>query len=68
MPKPLPTAHGPRLFHGVCSEARAALVASLAKASTTTVALVADPRRAMELSVEVQTYAGWTKQSIEVLH
>lgn len=68
MRKPPPTADGPRLFHGVCSEARAALIASLAKAPSTTVALVADPRRAMELSVEVQTYAGWTKQSIEVLH
>ena len=60
MPKPTPKVHDPRLFHGVCSEARAALITSLAKTSTT-VALVGDPRRATELSVEVQTYAGWSK-------
>ncbi len=70
MPTPLPSAQGPRLYHGVSSEARAALIAAHAQAAphATVVALVADPRRAQELTAEIATYTRWAQQTIEVLH
>ena len=51
------------LYHGVCTEARAPLLYSLAQGNDTemTVALVADPRRAQELAVELETYSAWVK-------
>jgi len=59
-----------RLYSGVCSEARAALLYSLASAEdgSTTLALVADPRRAAELAAEVRTYADWNESALEILH
>ena len=49
------------LYHGVCRAARAPLLYSLAQSNDTemTVALVADPRRAQELAVEIETYTTW---------
>lgn len=62
----------PTLYHGVCTEARAPLLYSLAQSSTaeTTIALVADPRRAQELAAEVDHYAEWSaaKKPLQVLH
>ena len=51
------------LYHGVCTEARAPLLYSLAQSNDTemTVALVADPRRAQELAVELETYTALVK-------
>ena len=51
------------LYHGVCTEARAPLLYSLAQGNDTemTVALVADPRRAQELAVELETYTALVK-------
>jgi transcription-repair coupling factor (superfamily II helicase) len=68
----LPAANEARLFHGVSAEARAALLSALALESPlgTTVALVADPRRALELAAEVETYTQWSKSetTLEILH
>lgn len=59
-----------RIYSGVCSQARAALLDSLAGElpGATTIALVADPRRAAELAAEVRTYADWHQADLEVLH
>ena len=59
-----------RIYSGVCTEARAALLASLACAadSETHIALVADPRRAAELAAEVRSYADWSGADLEILH
>jgi transcription-repair coupling factor (superfamily II helicase) len=64
---------GPTLYHGVCTEARAPLLISLAQNSenSTTLALVADPRRALELASEVNSYLTWNTVQMapmEVLH
>ncbi|MEC8614028.1 MAG: hypothetical protein VXY17_01315, partial [Verrucomicrobiota bacterium] len=60
------------LYHGVCMEARAPLLYSLAQSNNTemTVALVADPRRAHELAVELETYTSWAevKTPLQVLY
>ena len=60
------------LYHGVCTEARAPLLYSLAQSNDTeiTVALVAEPRRAQELATELDTYALWAraKTSLQVLY
>ena len=57
----LPDANTRRLFHAVSGEARAALVTSLAKQETKqiSVLLVADPRRALEIAAEAETYSQW---------
>ncbi len=72
MAKLLPVANEARLFHGVSAEARAALLSALALESPagTTVALVADPRRALELATEIETYVRWTgsKAALEILN
>lgn len=64
--------HAPKhqLFHGVCSEARAPLLLGLIQSAkqSTTVALVADPRRAQELAAEIEVYDGWSNGGIEILH
>ena len=59
-----------RLFSGVCIEARATLLHSLAiePRGSTKVALVADPRRAAELAAEIRTNADWNESELEVLH
>jgi transcription-repair coupling factor (superfamily II helicase) len=59
-----------KLYSGVCSQARAALLDSLAREESggTTIVLVADPRRAAELAVEVGTYANWNEAELEILH
>ncbi|MGJ8653920.1 MAG: transcription-repair coupling factor [Opitutaceae bacterium] len=61
---------GNSLLHGVCVEARAALIASQVSNTQghTSIALVADPRRAQELTAEVDTYLAWNKQDIRILH
>ncbi len=60
------------LYYGVCTEARAPLLYSLAQSNDTemTVALVADPRRAQELAVEIETYTTWAgaKMPLQVLY
>ena len=55
----------PTLYHGVCAQARAPLLHSLASASpaSLTLALVADPRRAQELAAEVERFATWSTTS-----
>jgi transcription-repair coupling factor (superfamily II helicase) len=62
----------PSLYHGVCTEARAPLLHTLAQATgaSTTVALVADPRRAQELAAELDCYNAWSaaETQLEVLH
>lgn len=72
MGKLLPDANARRLFHGVSGEARAALVTALAKqrAKQTSVLLVSDPRRAVEIAAEAETYSQWLapKTELEVLH
>ncbi|MGK0176825.1 MAG: transcription-repair coupling factor (superfamily II helicase), partial [Lentimonas sp.] len=59
------------LFHGVCNEARAALVTTLAKQnqSCTSLLIVNNLARAQELATEIETYAEWLlpKQKLEVL-
>lgn len=58
------------LFHGVSLEARAALIAGWVEHNRKTVGivLVADPRRAQELTTEVETYQQlWGKSRAEVL-
>jgi transcription-repair coupling factor (superfamily II helicase) len=60
------------LYHGVCTEARAFIMQALAKRTTHSfsVALVADPRQALDLAAEVETFAAQsTKPSpFEILH
>ncbi|HAV12621.1 MAG TPA: transcription-repair coupling factor [Opitutae bacterium] len=58
------------LFHGVSVEARAALIAGCLKqtAHSVSITLVADPRRAQELTSEVETYINWAGQTVEILH
>lgn len=60
------------LYHGVCTEARAPVVQALTQqaAHRFSVALVADPRRALELAAEAETYAAWSNanQPLEILH
>ena len=73
MPKKRTTPAQPlTLYHGVCTEARAPLLYSLTQraATDTTLALVADPRRAQELAAEVDSYVAWapTGATFEVLH
>lgn len=60
----------PTLYHGVCKQARAPLLHSLAQgaAASTTVALVSDPRRAHELAAELECYAQWSAKPLEILH
>ena len=61
-----------RLYLGVCVEARAALATTLAKLrpKQISVVLVADPRRAQELTTEVETYSQWLspKKALQILH
>ena len=61
-----------RLYLGVCVEARAALATTLAKLrpKQISVLLVADPRRAQELTTEVETYSQWLspKKALQILH
>ena len=68
--KPSPSKH--TLYHGVCTEARAPLLYSLAQGNDAeiTVALVADPRRAQELAAELDTYTLWAraKTPLQVLY
>ena len=60
------------LYYGVCTEARAPLLYSLAQSNDTemTVALVADPPRAQELVVELEMYSAWAeaKMPLQVLY
>lgn len=60
------------LYHGVCTEARAPLLYSLAQsaATHTTIALVANLRRAQELAAEIGTYTTWAsaKVPLQVLY
>ncbi|MFT5837121.1 MAG: transcription-repair coupling factor (superfamily II helicase), partial [Candidatus Azotimanducaceae bacterium] len=60
----------PTFYHGVCTEACAPLHFTLANGAvgSTTIALVADPRRAQELAAEIECYAQWSAQPLEVLH
>ena len=68
--KPSPSKY--TLYHGVCTEARAPLLYSLAQGNEAeiTVALVADPRRAQELAAELDTYNVWAraKTPLQVLY
>jgi transcription-repair coupling factor (superfamily II helicase) len=59
-----------KIYSGVCAQARAALLDSLARKNHggTTIALIADPRRAAELAAEVRTYADWNETQLEILH
>lgn len=61
----------PQLYHGVSSEARAALLAAISHAQPNglVVALVADPRRAQALCAEVEAFSQWraAKHRPEVL-
>lgn len=60
-----------KLYHGVCTEARAPLLYSFVRSGqrTTTVALVADPRRAQELAAEMEVYGTWSETpSVEVFY
>lgn len=58
-----------RLYTGVCREARAALLLSLAADNKSTSAiLTADPRRAVELTTELSTYATWSQFESRILH
>lgn len=61
-----------RLYLGVCVEARAALATTLAKLrpKQISVLLVADSRRAQELTTEVETYSQWfsPKKALQILH
>ncbi|PXA04320.1 transcription-repair coupling factor [Coraliomargarita sinensis] len=59
-----------RLYSGVCAEARAALLYSLAakEVPSTSIALVANPRRAAELTAEVRNYADWDEAELQILH
>lgn len=70
--KQKPSAVKETLYYGVCTEARAPLLYSLAQSNDTemTVALVADPRRAQELAVEIETYTTWAgaKMPLQVLY
>ena len=74
MPKKRTASPTPKhtLYHGVCTEARAPLLYSLAQgaAADTTLALVADPRRAQELAAEVDRYVAWSpaETTLEVLY
>jgi len=66
-----PSTRGDYLYHGVSSEARAALIAGWMQHSrnATTIALVADPRRAQELATEIETYGQlWNQSPIQVIH
>ncbi len=60
------------LYHGVCTEARALLLYLLAESNDTeiAVALIADPRRAQELAVEIETYTtlAVAKMPLQVLY
>lgn len=60
------------LYHGVCREARAPVVHALAQQPPRgfSVALVADPRRALELAAEAATYTAWSNAArpLEILH
>ncbi len=71
MDKLLPEKNVACLFHGVCNETRAALVTTLAKQnqSNTTVLIVNQLARALELTDEIETFADWIlpKQALEVL-
>ena len=62
--------HTARIYTGVCTQACAALMEALARECTggTSIALIADPRRAAELATEVSTYADWNRAELEVLH
>ncbi|NBB79200.1 MAG: hypothetical protein GVY36_07090, partial [Verrucomicrobia bacterium] len=74
MSKKTSSRNAPRhtLYHGVCTEARAPMVQALAQKATGgfSVVLVANPRRALELAAEVETYATWADaaNSAEILH
>jgi transcription-repair coupling factor (superfamily II helicase) len=70
MPAKVSVTQAKRLLHGVCKEAHAALITGLLaqQKRSTYIALVADPRRAQELTSEIGTYLGWSKQPVEVLH
>ena len=61
-----------RLYHGVCTEARAPLLHAIAMSSSasTNVALVSEPRRGQELAAEIACYASWgnTSQPLELLY
>ncbi len=61
-----------RLYHGVCTEARAPLLHAIAMSSnaSTNVALVSEPRRGQELAAEINCYASWenTSQPLELLY
>ncbi|MEN8661258.1 MAG: transcription-repair coupling factor [Lentimonas sp.] len=59
------------LFHGVSTEARAALISGWMQhgKQAVAIALVADPRRAQELATEVETYGQlWKQSKVEVLY
>ncbi|MGB1126824.1 MAG: transcription-repair coupling factor [Opitutales bacterium] len=59
-----------RLFSGICSEARAAILYALANAQkpVTSIALVADPRRASLLAGEMRHYSDWEPSNLDILH
>ncbi|WP_269527073.1 transcription-repair coupling factor [Coraliomargarita parva] len=61
-----------RLLHGVCNEARAAVAvrAALSENCRTSLLLVADPRRAIELAAEAKVYAEWFEAGdrLQILH
>jgi transcription-repair coupling factor (superfamily II helicase) len=74
MPDRPPSKDAPEhtLYHGVCTEARAPLVQALAQRAPNgfSIALVADPRRVLELAAEVETFAAWADAArpLEILH
>jgi len=57
-------------FSGVCKEARPSLLHAIASGSgrRASIVLVADPRRAAELPVEVGTYTDWAGSDLDILH
>ena len=67
----LPDKGAKLLLHGVCSEARAALVTTLAKQnrSQTTLLIVNQMARAQELATEIETFTNWIlpRQKVETL-
>lgn len=67
----LPDQGSTRLYYGICSEARAALVTTLAKQnrSQTTLLIVNQIACAQELIAEIETFATWLlpKQKLEAL-
>jgi len=71
MEKLLPNEGVARLFHGVCEEARSALITTLAKQTQpqTTLLIVNRFARAQKIAAEIETFANWLlpRRALEVL-